>query len=81
MFIELIQKDNGQSNNFFRTLMQMDEKAIQEIMVRMKQAVVKGETFGLHKTASRRAPHGPAATGRARESTRTVKTILLGKNV
>ena len=49
MFIEMIQKDNGQGNNFFRTLMQMDEEAIQEIMDRMKQLVaVKGETFGLH---------------------------------
>ena len=27
-----------------------------------------------HKTASRQAPHGPAAAGRARESTRTVWT-------
>ena len=49
MFIEMIQKDNGQGNNFFRTSMQMDKEAIQEIMDRMKQAVtVKGNTFGLH---------------------------------
>ena len=32
------------------------------------------EPPGKHKTASRRAPHGPAASGRARESTHKVKT-------
>ena len=49
MFIEMIQKDNGQGNNFFRTPMQMDKEATQEIMAIIKQAItVKGETFGLH---------------------------------
>ena len=33
----------------------------------------KEATTNTHETANRQAPHGPAAAGRARESTRTVK--------
>ena len=48
MFIELIQKDNGQGKNFLQTLMQMDEEAVQETMDKMKQAIaMEGEAFGI----------------------------------
>ena len=48
MFLELIQKDNRQGNNFFQTLMQLDEEAAQETMDKMKQAIaVEAESFGI----------------------------------
>ena len=48
MFLELIQKDNRQGNNFLQALMQMDEEAVQETMDKMKQAIaMEGEAFGI----------------------------------
>ena len=48
MFLELIQKDTRRGNNFFQTLMQLDEEAAQETMEKMKQAIaVEAESFGI----------------------------------
>ena len=45
-----------------------------EARVRQEQAPPDRETPGKNKTVNQQAPHGPAAAGRARESTRTIST-------
>ena len=50
MFIELIRKgkDSQQGNNFFQTLMQVDEGVAQETIDKMKQAIAaEAESFGI----------------------------------
>ena len=52
MFFDLIQKGGHKGDDLFQTLMQLDEGTVQEIMSRMKLAVVvEGGASGIHSSS------------------------------